>query len=115
MYRVFDEIKSEIASMEISADGRKILVSTIGTGIYLLSLDPAIRVIRHFEGHVQTRFLLRSAFGAGRDRFIITGSEGMPLPVDTMQWKADAQTRRFTCIRHRNHGRWRYYKDTMDL
>lgn len=73
---MFDEIKSEVSSLEISADGRKILVSTISNGIYLLSLDSTIRIIRHFEGHVQTRFLLRSAFGAGRDRFILTGSEG---------------------------------------
>jgi hypothetical protein len=44
--------------------------------IHVLALEPSLRLIRKYDGHVQKRFLVRSGFGAAKDRFIISGSEG---------------------------------------
>lgn len=38
--------------------------------------EPHLRFLRKFNGHVHHRFLIRSGFGAPRDRFVMSGSEG---------------------------------------
>jgi hypothetical protein len=40
------------------------------------TVEPHLRFLRKFTGHVQGRFLIRSCFGAPKDRFVLSGSEG---------------------------------------
>lgn len=47
------------------------------------SIEPHLRFIRKFGGHVQTRFLIRSSFGAPKDRYILSGSEGPYVTVQS--------------------------------
>lgn len=43
------------------------------------NLHPQLKFMRRFTGHVHSRYLIRSGFGATKDRFVLSGSEGMPL------------------------------------
>lgn len=48
------------------------------------ALEPQLRPIRNFKGHIQSRFLIRSCFGATKDRFILSGSEGKSIVFFTL-------------------------------
>lgn len=43
------------------------------------NLHPQLKFIRRFTGHVHSRYLIRSGFGATKDRFVLSGSEGMSI------------------------------------
>lgn len=43
--------------------------------VQLWAIEPQFRFIRKFTGHVQNHFLVRSCFGAPKDKFILSGSE----------------------------------------
>lgn len=55
------------------------------------TLEPQLRHVRSFRGHVQDSFLVRSCFGAVKNRFVLSGSEGELLGPDL---KTSAHDRR---------------------
>ena len=75
--RMSGDLQCEITSIKLSQDGKKVLVSCSPDEMQLWSIEPQFRLIRKFTGHSQTRFLIRSSFGAPKDRFILSGSEGV--------------------------------------
>nr|XP_019050382.1 WD-repeat protein [Kwoniella bestiolae CBS 10118]OCF29312.1 WD-repeat protein [Kwoniella bestiolae CBS 10118] len=68
-------LRCETTSIKISSDGRKIIVSCSPDEIQVWSIDPGFRYLRKHSGHVQGHFLIRSCFGAPKDRFVLSGSE----------------------------------------
>ena len=91
------DLRCEVTSIDLSSDGRRVVISCnpdVSTGTLSVSfalcrsgltrdqelrtyaIEPHLQYLRKFTGHVQTRFLVRSGWGAHRDRFIVSGSEG---------------------------------------
>lgn len=74
----------------MSGDGERVIIScnphvsppapkffpTDVQEIQLWAVEPQLRPVRNFRGHVHREFLIRSCFGAARDRFVLSGSEG---------------------------------------
>ncbi|WWC87896.1 uncharacterized protein L201_002795 [Kwoniella dendrophila CBS 6074] len=69
------DLRCETTSIKISSDGKKVIVSCTPDEIQVWSIDPALRYLRKHSGHVQGHFLIRSCFGAPKNRFILSGSE----------------------------------------
>nr|XP_018264722.1 WD-repeat protein [Kwoniella dejecticola CBS 10117]OBR86880.1 WD-repeat protein [Kwoniella dejecticola CBS 10117] len=69
------DLRCETTSIKISSDGRKVIVSCTPDEIQVWSIDPGLRYLRKHSGHVQGHFLIRSCFGAPKDRFVLSGSE----------------------------------------
>lgn len=44
--------------------------------VQLWTYNGDLTFVRRFKGHDQSRFLIRSCFGAAKDKFILSGSEG---------------------------------------
>jgi hypothetical protein len=61
----------------MSYDNKRVLVAC-GSVLQLWSLSPSLRYIRDFTGHVHHgRFLIQCDFAAAKDRFVMSGSEGI--------------------------------------
>lgn len=43
------------------------------------TIQPQLKFLRRFTGHVHNRYLIRSGFGATKDRFVLSGSEGQSI------------------------------------
>nr|XP_019012068.1 WD-repeat protein [Kwoniella pini CBS 10737]OCF50849.1 WD-repeat protein [Kwoniella pini CBS 10737] len=69
------DLRCETTSIKISSDGRRVIVSCTPDEIQVWSIDPGLRYLRKHSGHVQGHFLIRSCFGAPKDRFVLSGSE----------------------------------------
>ncbi|OCF74989.1 hypothetical protein I204_03836 [Kwoniella mangroviensis CBS 8886] len=69
------DLRCETTSIRLSSDGKRVIVSCAPDEIQVWSIDPGFRYIRKHSGHVQGRYLIRSAFGAPKDRFVLSGSE----------------------------------------
>lgn len=54
------------------------------------SVQPQLKFIRRFTGHVHNRYLIRSGFGATKDRFVLSGSEGVYI-FHRLRFKRAAQ------------------------
>ena len=65
-----------VTSVDISADGRTMLVSVSPDGLQLMAVDSGA-VLRCFEGHTQKNYMIRSAFGGASEGFVVSGSEGL--------------------------------------
>jgi WD40 repeat protein len=65
-----------VTSVDVSADGRQMLVSVSPDGLQLMAVDSGA-VLRNFEGHAQRNFMIRSAFGGASEGFVVSGSEGL--------------------------------------
>lgn len=85
---VADIKASDVTSLKLSHDGQRVLVSCAPDELQLFGLDPHLHMLRKFVGHVQSRFLIRSAFGAPKDRFILSGSEDGNVYV----WQSNSTT-----------------------
>nr|XP_031862925.1 uncharacterized protein CI109_001399 [Kwoniella shandongensis]KAA5529997.1 hypothetical protein CI109_001399 [Kwoniella shandongensis] len=92
------DLRCETTSIRMSSDGRKVLVSCTPDEIQVWSIDPGLRYLRKHTGHVQGHFLIRSCFGAPKDRFILSGSEdghvyvwqgGSPNPIEVLSGHRD--------------------------
>ncbi|ORY24376.1 WD40-repeat-containing domain protein [Naematelia encephala] len=70
------DLRCELTSVKLSSDGKKALISCNPDEVQLWSIEPHLRFVRKFYGHMQSRFLIRSCFGAVKDRFVLSGSEG---------------------------------------
>ena len=84
-------LQRDVTGIKLSWDGKRILincnpdVSSVGSSlvradmidqeIQMWTLDP-LKPMRNFKGHMQNLFLIRSGFGAPKDRFVLSGSEG---------------------------------------
>ena len=75
-------------SINISADSKHMLVSMNENSIRLMVIDTG-EVLQTFEGHRQTEFVVRSAFGGANENFVVSGSEGM---IYTKNPQLDLQT-----------------------
>jgi WD repeat-containing protein 26 len=69
-------------SINISADSKHMLVSMNENSIRLMVIDTG-EVLQSFEGHRQTEFVVRSAFGGANENFVVSGSEGMIYPTNS--------------------------------
>jgi hypothetical protein len=58
--------------------------------VQMWTIDPHLRFLRKFTGHVQGRFLIRSCFGAPKDRFVLSGSEGKSITLGDPKWRGRA-------------------------
>lgn len=67
-----DDVK--LTSVTISQDSRHMLVSMTQDKIKLLEIDTG-ELIQTFEGHKQTFYVIRSAFGGANQNFVVSGSE----------------------------------------
>lgn len=85
---VADIKASDVTSLKLSHDGQRVLVSCAPDELQVFGLDPHLHMLRKFVGHVQSRFLIRSAFGAPKDRFILSGSEDGNVYV----WQTNSPT-----------------------
>jgi WD40 repeat protein len=74
--REFNVDKVKRTSLAISRDSQHMLVSMNNNVIQLMEIDSG-EVVQTFEGHQQTEFIIRSAFGGADENFVISGSEGM--------------------------------------
>jgi WD40 repeat protein len=79
---------SDVTSLKLSHDGKRVLVSCAPDELQLFALEPHLHVVRKYVGHVQSRFLIRSSFGATKDRFVLSGSEDGHVYV----WQSNAAT-----------------------
>ncbi|EJT52339.1 negative regulation of gluconeogenesis-related protein [Trichosporon asahii var. asahii CBS 8904] len=79
---------SGVTSIKLSHDGRRALISCTPDQMQLYSLDPHPHFVRQYMGHVQSRFLIRSGFGAPKDRFVLSGSEDGHVYV----WQSNSNT-----------------------
>jgi hypothetical protein len=52
------------------------LVSMNENKIRLMDIESG-EVVESYEGHVQSKFIIRSAFGGAGEGFVVSGSEGM--------------------------------------
>lgn len=77
---------TQVTSLRLSHDGKRVLVSCQPDELQMFALEPHLHLTRKFVGHVQSRFLIRSAFGAPKDRFILSGSEDGHVYV----WQSNA-------------------------
>lgn len=69
------DLRIEPTSLALSSDGRRLLINCNPAEVQLWAIEPQFRFIRKFTGHVQNHFLVRSSFGAPKDKFILSGSE----------------------------------------
>lgn len=63
-----------ITSLTISKDGRYCLVSLANQEIHIWDIGKK-RLQQKFQGHVQTKYVVRSCFGGSDQNFVISGSE----------------------------------------
>ncbi|KAL1406407.1 hypothetical protein Q8F55_008106 [Vanrija albida] len=66
---------ASVTCLKLSSDSKHVLVNCSPDEVQLFSIEPTIQLVRKFAGHVQDRFVLRSCFGAPKDRFVLSGSE----------------------------------------
>ena len=86
-----NDLGCEITGIKLSWDAKRVIVSCNPDVSHLRALasprahwqeiqmwqiEPSLKQIRSFKGHIQSRFLIRSCFGSIRDRFVLSGSEG---------------------------------------
>ncbi|WRT65705.1 uncharacterized protein IL334_002651 [Kwoniella shivajii] len=92
------DLRCETTSIKISSDGRKVIVSCTPDEIQVWSIDPGLKYVRKHSGHVQGHFLIRSCFGAPKDRFVLSGSEdghvyvwqgSSPNPIEVLSGHKD--------------------------
>jgi len=71
-----------LTSIEISSDSKYMLVSMHDHVIKLMVIDTG-EVVRTFEGHKSSTYMIRAGFGGANENFIVSGSEGLYncLPV----------------------------------
>lgn len=69
-----------LTSLCVSGDGRRMLVSTNENCIRLLSVETG-ECLQTFEGQRQSEFIIRSSFGGAGEGFVVSGSEGMAVPL----------------------------------
>ena len=65
----------KLTSVNISQDSQHMLVSMNENKIKLMEIDTG-EVVQRYSGHLQTEYIIRSAFGGANENFIISGSEG---------------------------------------
>jgi len=63
-----------ITSMDLSSDGKQLLVNVSSHEIHLWDLSQKI-IVQKFRGQNQSRFVIRSCFGGTNEAFICSGSE----------------------------------------
>jgi WD40 repeat protein len=85
---VSDVKATEITSIRLSHDGKRILLSCQPDELQIYAIEPHLHFVRKFVGHIQNHFLIRSGFGAPKDRFILSGSEDGHVYV----WQSDSPT-----------------------
>lgn len=71
-----DTKQSDVTSVKLSHDGQTILVSCAPDELQVYSLEPHLHLQRKFVGHVHSQYQIKSCFGAPKDRFVLSGSEG---------------------------------------
>jgi WD40 repeat protein len=76
--REFPVDKVMRTSLTISRDSQHVLVSMNNNNIQLMEIDTG-EVVQEYEGHQQTKYIIRSAFGGADENFVISGSEGMMM------------------------------------
>ncbi|KAF2455496.1 WD40-repeat-containing domain protein [Lineolata rhizophorae] len=67
-----DNVK--LTSVNVSRNGRYMLVSMNDNKIRLMEIETG-EVVQTYDGHRQTQFIIRSAFGGADENFIVSGSE----------------------------------------
>lgn len=95
---VSDIKSSEVTSLRLSHDGKRIILSCAPDELQMFAIEPHLHLVRKFVGHVQSRFLIRSGFGAPKDRFVLSGSEdghvyvwqsNSPAPIQVLSGHTD--------------------------
>jgi WD repeat-containing protein 26 len=67
--------EGRLTSVSISKDSMRMLVGINENRIKMMSIDEG-ETLQVFEGHKQTQFIIRSAFGGAQETFVVSGSEG---------------------------------------
>ena len=67
---------AKMTSVSISQDSRHMLISMNPSKISLMVIDTG-ELIHTYEGHKQSKFVVRSSFGGANESFVVSGSEGM--------------------------------------
>jgi WD40 repeat protein len=88
LHYISDINASDVTSVRLSHDGQRVLLSCAPDELQMFSIEPHLHFMRKFVGHVQSRFIIRSAFGAPKDRFVLSGSEDGHVYV----WQNSAAT-----------------------
>ena len=71
------DLGNTVSSLCLSWDQKRVLASC-GAVLQLWAIDPQFRFIRKFTDHQNHgRFIIQSSFAAVKDRFVMSGSEGM--------------------------------------
>lgn len=71
-----DTKQSDVTSVKLSHDGQTVLISCMPDELQVYALEPHLHLLRKFVGHVHCRYQIKSCFGAPKDRFVLSGSEG---------------------------------------
>lgn len=64
-----------LTSVNISRDSMRMLVGMNDNRIKMMSIDTG-DILEVFEGHKQTQYMIRNAFGGAQETFVVSGSEG---------------------------------------
>ncbi|EIW66565.1 hypothetical protein TREMEDRAFT_34837 [Tremella mesenterica DSM 1558] len=71
----YKDLRTDATCVTLSSDGKRILISCSPDEIQMWTIEPQLRYIRKFSGHIQGKFLIRSCFGAPKDQYVLSGSE----------------------------------------
>ncbi|KAF2095849.1 WD40 repeat-like protein [Rhizodiscina lignyota] len=75
-----------LTSVYISRDSMRMLVGMNENKIKMMSIDTG-EVLQVFEGHKQTQFMIRNAFGGAQETFVVSGSEDSRIYI----WRTNGQ------------------------
>ncbi|KAL8692357.1 MAG: hypothetical protein Q9218_002608 [Villophora microphyllina] len=67
-------LKSRMTCINVSKDGRYMLINMANSEIQLIEIETA-EIVRRFLGQVQGDFVIRSCFGGSDENLVISGSE----------------------------------------